>query len=457
MDGLSALVRSGVSCMTEEFRSGRTRPSELAGFLLERIYSTRNTNTFITVLSERAMREARASDLRYAEGCPLSNVDGVPIVWKDLFDIEGTVTTAGSTIMARNPAATKDAAAVTRLSSSGMVTLGKVNTSELAYSGLGLNPHFGTPLNPVDAHTRRAPGGSSSGSAVAVASGLAAASIGTDTGGSIRVPASFNGVVGLKTSTGLIDTTGMLPLSRSMDSIGPLAGSVEDCALIFRQLAGAAAGASRIWPVRLPEVTLTCPTNLVCDDLQRAVAANFEASLAAIRQAGGNVLHEPVVSLSEIADLTERHGNLVAAEAYVEYAQFVDSDAVSEIDNRVVHRILGGKQMSARDVLIIQRERRRLHLELLEQLGDGFLVLPTTPITAPAVAPLERDDALFYRINRLALRNVSLGNALDLCALAIPNGVDSEGLPTSVMLMGPHGSDERLLALGMEVEKVVRA
>lgn len=454
MDGFPALVRSTVSNLTSEFRSGRTKPSELTGFLLQRIHSTMETNTFITVLSERAMLEARASDDRYAQGCPLSRLDGIPVAWKDLFDIKDTVTTAGSRLMARNPRARSDAAVVTRLSAAGMVTLGKVNTSEFAYSGLGLNPHFGTPRNPNDTNILRAPGGSSSGSAVAVAFGLACVAIGSDTGGSIRVPASFNGVVGLKTSTGLIEKTGMFPLSRTMDSIGPLANTVEDCALIFKQLQGLSP--PDIARSCLTDLTLVYPTNHVCDDLQPDVAANFERSLTAMQQAGVRLRREVVPSLSAIAELTEQHGNLVAAEAYAEYAQLVDGEAVVEIDNRVVDRILGGKQMTARDVLIIQRERRRLQAELLAQMKDALLVMPTTPITAPVVAPLELDDDLFHQINRLALRNASLGNALDLCALAIPNGLDSQGLPTSLMLMGPHGADDRLLSFGMGVEQVIR-
>lgn len=439
--------------LVRAFRTGALRPSELAAWLLDQIEARREENIFITVTRARAMEEARASDARYAKGQPASELDGVPIAWKDLFDMAGEVTTAGSALLASSPPATEDADAVRKLCLAGMVTLGKVNTSEFAYSGLGLNPHFGTPVNPNDKRVHRSPGGSSSGSGVVVAGGLACCAIGTDTGGSIRVPASFNGVVGLKTSTGRIGRGGMFNLSRSMDTVGPLARSVEDCALLFRHLLGA--GAPEMPLRQLDGLVLLCPTNLVCDRLEPAIAENFERSLARLQDHGVRIRREEVPALTAVAELTERHGNLVAAEAYMEHLDLVESPTVARIDRRVVKRILGGKKMSALDVLTIQRERLRLRALLSEQLAGAIMVMPTTPITAPAIAPLEADDDLFHKVNLRTLRNVSLGNALDVCALALPNGRDSAGLPTSLLLTATHGADEELLAFGMLIEKAL--
>lgn len=453
MDDLAALARATAGELATLFRAGKARPSDLAEHLLARIAETMDDHIFITVTAERARAEALASDRRHAAGRPLSALDGVPLVWKDLFDMAGTVTTAGSAVMARSAAATRDAEAVRRLTEAGMVNLGKVNTSEFAYSGLGLNPHFGTPRNPNDWATLRSPGGSSSGSGAAVAAGLTCCAIGTDTGGSIRVPAAFNGVVGLKTSTGRIDRTGTFPLSRTLDTIGPLARSVGDCALVFAHLADHAP--APIAPADLAGLTLICPSNLVLDDLDPAVARNLETSLAALETAGARILRRAVPQLSDMAALTARHGSLVAAEAYALYADLVDSAQGDEIDRRVTHRILGGKRMSARDLLAIQTGRLHLGQTLTAEMGPALLVMPTTPITAPPVAPLEADDTLFHRINLLALRNVSLINGLDLCALALSNGRDAGGLPTSLMLAAPHGADERLLALGMAVERAL--
>lgn len=430
-------------------------PTKFVAYLLDRIEAAAGDNIFIAVTAERALEEARAAEKRYADGAPASLLDGVPVAWKDLFDVKGTVTTAGSKVWARSGVRDKDAACVARLSAAGMVTLGKLNTSEFAYSGLGLNPHFGTPRNPNDRQTLRSPGGSSSGSGAAVAAGLTCCAIGSDTGGSVRVPASFNGTVGLKTSTGRIDRTGMFMLARSYDTIGPLARSVEDCALLFHYLQGHALPLTRREALR--DLVLLCPANIVLDDLASAVERNFHRSLERLKAQGATVRIEDVPALTAISEITAAHGTLVAAEAYHEHRELVESPLVSEIDRRVVHRILGGKRMTSNDVLTIQRSRQVLEADLRRQLAGALLVMPTTPNTAPEVAPLDEDDELFHRINQLSLRNASLGNPLELCALAIPNGHSDAGLPTSLMICDTHGNDERLLAFGQEVERALRS
>lgn len=436
------------------FRVGLTTPTKVVELLLDKIHQSRSDNIFITVTDERAMAEARAADQRYADGAPLSIFDGVPVAWKDLFDVAGTATTAGSRTQGRSAVRDKDSPCVTNLARAGMVMLGKVNLSEFAYSGLGLNPHFGTPRNPNDPVTLRAPGGSSSGSGAAVAARLVPCAIGTDTGGSIRIPAAFNGVVGFKTSTGKIDKTGMLPLARTFDTIGPMARSVEDCLLLYHFLRGVAA--PLVTRRRLADLILVSPTNVVLDDAEPAVIENYEHSLAILEANGATIRRERVPALTHIVEMTAEHGNLVAAEAYTEYRALVESPEVSRIDRRVVHRMLGGKKMTANDILTIQRRRKFLETEFREQMQDALLCMPTSAITAPEVAPLEADDELFHKINQKALRNASLGNVLDLCGLALPNGRDKAGLPTSFLLSGCHGDDERLLGFGLEVERLLK-
>lgn len=439
--------------ITLAYRSGEAGPVKVTECLLDRIEKAAADNIFITVMAERALAEARASETRYRSGNPLSALDGVSIAWKDLIDIAGAPTTAGSKLLSGGPVKTEDLACAANAAAIGMVTVGKLNMTEFAYSGLGLNPHFGTPLNPNDRTTPRSPGGSSSGCGAAVAAKLVPCAVGTDTGGSVRIPASFNGVTGFKTSCGRIDTTGLIPLARTYDTIGPLARSVEDCILLDRAMRGAITAEARRSDIRA--LTMLIPANVVMVDAEEAVIANFERVLEALSRAGVSIRREPVNTLDEIIEMNARHGTLTAAEAYHEYRDIVESDKVDQMDRRVVRRIMGGKTMSANDVLSIQRGRLRLIPKLLRQLRGALLVMPTTPITAPAVAPLEADDGTFHKINALAIRNTMLGNILDLCAVAMPNGRDGIGMPTSVMFSAAHGEDERLLSAALEIETVI--
>lgn len=436
------------------YRSGETGPVELTECLLERIGKAKGDNVFIAVSAARARAEAKKAQGRYEVGAPLSPLDGVPIAWKDLFDVAGTPTTAGSKLFAGRAAKGADLPCVANAAAAGMVSVGKLNLSELAYSGLGLNPHYGTPVNPNDRKTLRSPGGSSSGCGAAVAARLVPCAIGSDTGGSVRIPAAFNGAVGFKTSTGRIDASGLFPLARSYDTIGPLARSVEDCILLDMALRGAVTT-----PIRrgdLAALTVIAPQNVVLDDAEEAVVENFERSLEALARAGVSVRRERVETLDEILEMNAKYGTLTAAEAYNEYRDAVDSDKVKMIDRRVVKRILDGKRMSANDLLSIQRGRGRLIPKFQAQLGAALLVMPTTPITAPEVAPLEADDEIFHKINLRTLRNTMLGNILDLCGVALPNGRDAKGLPTSFLVSAGHGEDERLLGYALEIERVVQ-
>ena len=262
---------------------GGLDPVEVAEFFLDRIERDRDNPSFILVTRKRALEEAAASRKRHREGRAAGPLDGVPIAWKDLVDMAGERTTAGSALYAESPPKEKDAPIVANLAAAGMVALGKTNLSEFAFSALGLNPHFGTPRNPRDPATPRIAGGSSSGAAVAVAGGLAPCAIGSDTGGSIRAPASFCGIVGFKTSEGRIDKQGVFPLSRTLDTIGPMAHTVEDCVLIDMALRGQSSTPVR--PIDLGGVEFVVPDKTGIDDAEPAVAANLETTMK--RLAGG--------------------------------------------------------------------------------------------------------------------------------------------------------------------------
>jgi aspartyl-tRNA(Asn)/glutamyl-tRNA(Gln) amidotransferase subunit A len=409
---------------------------------------------FITLMPQRAREEAKASAKRYDNGCPLGPLDGVPLVWKDLFDLAGTVTTAASLIYRHAPVAAHDCMVAARLQSCGMVSIGKVNLSEFAYSGLGLNPHFGTPLNPHDRSTPRAPGGSSSGTAVAVASGLVPVGIGTDTGGSIRVPAAFNGLVGYKPSTGRVDKTGVFVLSDSLDTIGPLAHTVEDCVLLDCAMRGLPATCPL--PAPLQGLRVVVPSNVVFDDIEPDVAAALYRALHALAQAGVHIERRTLPELDEVQRITQAHGSLTAAEGYRRHRMVMESPQRQKIDPRVVSRLESGHTMSALDLLEIQSARTLLATRVAHSLGGAMVVMPTVGHVAPPIAPLEADETLFHRTNLLTLRNTMLGNFLDWCGLSLPMGCDRQGLPMGLLLSAPWGRDDALLAAGLAVQALLK-
>jgi aspartyl-tRNA(Asn)/glutamyl-tRNA(Gln) amidotransferase subunit A len=438
----------------EMFRAGAVTPSEAAEFFLDRIASTTDRAIFIAVTAKRARHEAEASTKRYREGRPLGPLDGVPVAWKDLFDLEGLPTTAASDIYRNAPPAKADATVVRNLAQAGMVSLGKVNLSEFAYSGLGLNPHFGTPRNPCDARVHRAPGGSSSGSAVAVAAGLAPASIGTDTGGSVRIPAAFNGLAGFKTAAGSIDRTGVFALSPTLDTVGPLARTVEDCLLLYAALRREKPIDAE--PAPFADLRFVVPTNVVFGAAEEAVVANFRALLATLARKGAKIVERPVDAFDGVV-ATAGHGNITAAEAWFAHRPLVDSPDVKRIDPRVVTRIMRGASMSAYDLLALHAARADLQRKLCAELDGALLLFPTVPLVAPPIAPLEADVALFHAVNLKTLRNTMLGNFLNLPGFAIPSGTDANGLPTSILVSAPSGSEASLFAASLAIESLTDA
>jgi aspartyl-tRNA(Asn)/glutamyl-tRNA(Gln) amidotransferase subunit A len=433
---------------------GGLDPVEVAGFFLDRIERDRENPSFILVTRKRALEEAEASRKRHREGRAAGPLDGVPIAWKDLVDMAGERTTAGSALYADSPPKERDAPIVENLDAAGMVALGKTNLSEFAFSALGLNPHFGTPRNPRDPATPRIAGGSSSGAAVAVAGGLSPCAIGSDTGGSIRAPASFCGIVGFKTTEGRIDKRAVFPLSHTLDTIGPLAHTVEDCVLIDMALRGQSTTPVR--PTDLSGVEFVVPGKSgIDDDAEPAVAANLETTLSRLAAAGAKVTSRPISQIGAMRALSAQYGSFVAIEAYAEHRAIFDSADAQRMDRRVVKRALGGR-VPERDALNLQRGREELIAALTDELKGAVLVLPSTPMTAPAIGPLERDDEHFRITNLRAIHYTFLGNLFRMCGLALPSGTDAAGLPTGVQFLAPGGDDDRLLSIGLSLEKALQ-
>lgn len=400
--------------------------------------------------SPSATAQAEASDAmrRFGVAGPLA---GIPVSVKDLFDVQGEITRAGSRALSGAPAA-RDALAIGRLRAAGAILVGRTSMTEFAYSGLGINPHFGTPANPFDRAAGRIPGGSSSGAAVSVTDGMAAAGIGSDTGGSCRIPAALCGVAGFKPTAARIPLQGAVPLSTSYDSVGSMAPSVACCAALDSIMAGEA----ELRPYDVPALAglrLAVPSALVMEGLDAHVAAAFERAIARLSAAGAIVKQVAFDSWQRLGALGE-HGGLVAMEAWSWHVGLIKAHA-GEYDPRVLARIRLGSQNSIAEYLRMKALRSELCLRADNELQPyDAVVCPTVPIVAPRIADLE-EESEYTSTNRLLLRNPAIANMLDLCAVSIPCHAQGDA-PVGLMLMGRHMSDRRLLSIGMGVEHVVR-
>lgn len=440
--------------LASDLREGRQDPVEVVAEVYDRIAAHGDDALFIRLTRARAEAEARAARERLRAGNPASLLDGVPLAWKDLFDLKGTVTTAGSAVLRGAAPADADAALVRAGMRAGLVTVGAVNMTEFAYSGIGLNPHYGTPRNPRDAVVARSPGGSSSGSGAVVAAGIVPLSIGTDTGGSIRIPAAFNGVVGYKTSTGHHPMGGVFPLSRTLDTLGPLAATVEDCVLVDAALRGLAA--PQVRAAEVAALDLVVPDAVMFDDIDAAVATAFEATVARLGAAGARVRRIALPELRETVEVMGRFGPLASAEALDVHWDRLNGPDEARVDPRVVRRIRMGDKMTAVDLIRLHAQRARLIAAVNDRLGDALLICPTTPSVAMPIAPLEADVEVFFHHNFRTLRHTAPGNFLDWCGLSIPNGSDGDGMPTGLMVCARHGRDAALLAAGLALEMTIR-
>ncbi|MEL7094123.1 MAG: amidase family protein [Pseudomonadota bacterium] len=391
----------------------------------DRIYSA--------VTEERARAEAKAAEARAISKDRLSLLDGVPISWKDLFDSAGTVTEAGCKLLeGRVP--DKDALVLHNATAAGLICLGKTHMSELAFSGLGLNPVTATPPNIND--PKAVPGGSSSGAAASVAYGLAACGIGSDTGGSVRIPSAWNDLVGLKTTSGRVSIKGVVPLCARFDTVGPLSRSVEDCALMLGALEGKTA----------PELVPPAPETLrigvlqtaVLDDLRDAPRAAFENAVARLQAAGAKV---EAFEAPEVAEALPMSGILFTAEAYGTWGKEIEA-APEKMFAPILERFRSGKDFKAADYVATWQRLDALRSSwALRVAGYDAVILPTAPILPPDADRLMVDEDYYIAENLLALRNTRVGNLLGLCAITLPTGVPSCGL----MLFGKPFREKALL------------
>jgi aspartyl-tRNA(Asn)/glutamyl-tRNA(Gln) amidotransferase subunit A len=439
-----------------ELERGCTSSRELTELALQAaLNSGEAQSTFIAVHAATARATADAMDTLRAAGVPLPPLAGIPISIKDLFDEAGQLTRAGSQVRHDAAPAQRDSSVVERLRRAGAVIIGRTNMTEFAYSGLGLNPHYGTPRNPWDRETGRIPGGSSSGAAISVTEGAAAAAIGTDTGGSVRIPAALCGLTGFKPSASRVPADGVLPLSSSLDSTGPIARSVSCCARLDAVLSGASRADVR--PVSLSDRRFVVPRTLVFDGIDATVAAAHEAACGILSRAGARLIEVDVPEFAELAHIN-RHGGFIAAEAWAWHADTL-SQREAEYDTRVAARIRRGAAITAADYIALVNERRRwiagVHRRFEDAGAEAFL-MPTVPVVAPPIAALRDSDDLYTSTNLLMLRNPTLINFLDGCALSLPCHRTGDA-PVGLMLAGLHGQDDDILALGAAVEAALQA
>jgi len=446
------LLQLGVSELREAYRRRTLSPLEVTRAYLERIARLNpRCRAYIEVYAEAALSQARASEHRLASGLPVGLLEGVPLALKDLLHLEGRRTTAGSTVFAeRTPSALSSTAAM-RLLGAGAVLLGKANLVEFAYGGWGTNQGMGSPVNPWDADVERCVGGSSSGSGVAVSAGLAAAAIGTDTGGSVRIPSAFCGLTGLKTTQGRVSNHGVDLVSHTLDTIGPMAWSAADAALLLQAMHGpdphdpsTLAQPPEDFLSRLHEpiagLRFSVAPPEILGEVEPAVRAACDEAVRVLQSLGGLRRDEAFAGVDFVADQAET-GVIISSEAYAEHGALL-TDGAPAGDPASRERLLGGAQISApryASALRQRRERSRAFARVFE--GTDLLVLPTLPITARPLATLDENDLSPSRLTRFV-------GYYGLSAIALPCGLSPEGLPISLQLVAPAFHEALLLRVG---------
>jgi aspartyl-tRNA(Asn)/glutamyl-tRNA(Gln) amidotransferase subunit A len=413
--------------------------------------SGQGSRVYTQLFESQALDAARASDLLRGAGLKRSAIDGVVISVKDLFDVSGHATKAGSVVLADAPIATSDAVVVARLRAAGAIVLGTTNMTEFAFSGLGLNPHYGTPLGPFEREAGRIPGGSSSGAAVSVSDGMAAAAIGTDTGGSVRIPSAFCGLVGFKPSAQRIPVQGSVPLSTSLDSIGPLGHRVTCCAWLDAIMSGVSI--SSLNPRSVSSLVLAKPKQVVFDNVEPIVLQTFVHACEVLQQAGAKIVDIDVPEFSEWQSTHAKNG-LVASEAWA-WHQHLIAEKGDRYDPRVLSRLLMGESIHA-GAYIEALNRRQDWVNRLTARTHAFdaMIYPTVAVIAPLLAPLVESDALYGQTNALVLRNTAIMNYFDACSLSLPCHVMGQA-PVGMMLSSRSGQDARLLEIGLACEQVL--
>ncbi|MDD0810766.1 amidase [Curvibacter sp. RS43] len=409
-------------------------------------------HVFTRLYPEAALAAARHADAQRAAGVPQGPLAGLPVSIKDLYDVAGETTLAGSVVCRGEPAAQADAPVVARLRGSGAALIGKTNMTEFAFSGVGINPHYGTPRNPADAAVARIPGGSSSGAAVSVALGLAVAGLGSDTGGSIRIPAALCGLVGFKSSQGRVPRRGALELSRSLDTVCAMTRSVSDCLTVDAVLSGAPLAVAKR---PLAGLRLALPQTVLLDSLDETVARAYQRTLSRLSAAGAQLIEIPLAELAEIPRLNAP-GGFSPVEAFAVHHERL-ARARDQFDPRVAARMALGAPVLAREYLDML-DHRADWIARVTQALDGFdaVLSPTVPIVAPEIEALQASDEAFFKANGLLLRNTFAFNYLDGCAFSLPCHAEGE-LPVGLMLASVRDDDARLATVALALEQALAA
>lgn len=437
-------VTMGALALGAGIQRGAIDPVDLTQAFLDRAAATPETpRIFARLTPDRALAEAAAARTRAQAGQRLGPLDGVPLSWKDLFDTAGIGTEAGSRLL-ENRVPDRDAAVLAAATAGGSVCLGKTHMSELAFSGLGLNPMTATP--PCVNDPGAVPGGSSSGAAASVAFGLAPAAIGSDTGGSVRIPAAWNDLVGLKTTHGLVSLDGVVPLCPRFDTVGPLTRNVADAAALLALLSGTPAADLR--GATLAGTRLAVLRSVAFDDIRPAPQAGFDAALTRLAAAGAQITDITFAPMAEAMDLSP---TLFPAEAYGTWKDVIES-APDKMYPPILDRFRGGAAVSAPDYVAAWQRLGSIRTDWAVKMTEFDAVLvPTAPNLPPQIDRLDSDPAYYVTENLLTLRNTRIGNLMGLCGLTLPTGVASTG----IMALGLPGRDRALLRLGAAMETAI--
>ena len=442
-----------LTALADDLEKGRTNARKLVDECLARIAdkSGEGARAFVHVDVEAAIEAAKAMDrLREVKAAP-SRYAGIPISIKDLFDIKGQVTRAGSRALEDSAPAEVDAPVVARLRRAGFIVIGRTNMTEFAFSGIGINPHYGTPKSTWQRNVGHVPGGSSSGAAVSVADGMAHGALGTDTGGSCRIPAAYNGIVGFKPTQRRIPLEGGVPLSFTLDSFGPLARTAQCCAVLDAVLADEPVQPLQPRPIK--GMRLAVPTTVALDEFDDEVARSFDRALENLSRQGALIERIEVPEFLDVGVMNTK-GGFAAAESYAWHRYLIVSHG-DVYDPRVSLRIMRGEAISAADYIDLLQMRKSLIARANLRLAPyDAVVMPTTAITPPRIADLA-DDKAFTKANLLSLRNCTLINMIDGCAISLPCHREGEA-PVGLMLAASGGSDRQIFELAAAMEDVIR-
>jgi aspartyl-tRNA(Asn)/glutamyl-tRNA(Gln) amidotransferase subunit A len=445
-------ITETIDQLNQRLAHGETSREALVAGVLEKATQSAAKSVFTKMYPEAALAAARAADAAQKAGVAQPALAGLPVSIKDLYGVAGETTMAGSVVCKGEPVQAQDAPVVARLRAAGSAIVGKTNMTEFAFSGIGINPHYGTPVNPTDQKIARVPGGSSSGAGVSVALGLSVAGLGSDTGGSIRIPAALCGIVGFKSTQKRVPLEGALELSRALDTVCAMTRSVQDCITVDAVLSGA------MLPVRrrpIAGMRLAVPQTMVLDGLDNTVAQAFDRSLSILSEAGAQIIEIPMKEFADIPKVNAP-GGLSPIEAYAVHHERL-ARAQAQFDQRVAARIMLGAAISAQQYIAIL-DKRRAWIASVERAIEGYdaLMCPTVPTVAPELEKLIASDEAFFKANGQMLRNTFTINLLDGCSYSLPCHREGE-LAVGLMLSSVHGDDARLSAVALAVEDALRA